>query len=83
MEFDNRRNSLDRISDQMWKANNYRTNGVIDKMKASKEQFNKMNNIKSKEDQRKEILHASSVEGRLERLNQQMNAVKNLNNHKF
>ena len=83
MEFDNRRNSLDRISDQMWKANNYRKNGVIDKMKASKEQFNRMNNIKSKEDQRKEILHASSVEGRLERLNQQMNAVKNLNNHKF
>ena len=83
MEFDNRRNSLDRISDQMWKANNYRTNGVMDKMKASKEQFNRMNNIKSKEDQRKEILHASSVEGRLERLNQQMNAVKNLNNHKF
>ena len=83
MEFDNRRNSLDRISDQMWKANNYRTNGVMNKIKESREQFNRINNIKSKEDQRKEILHANSVEGRLERLNQQMNAVNNLNNHRF
>ena len=71
----NRQNSLDNVFNQRWKANNYNYNGVKDVISDKQKHFDRMFNIKSKEEKREEILKANSVDGRVNRLNEQMNSV--------
>ena len=79
MDIKRKQPDLSKVFNQTWNANNYKTNGVVNQMNQSKERFNKINGIKSKEQEHKEILRANSVEGQIERLNQQMNTLKNNN----
>ena len=81
----NRIQNIDTIFDKTWKANNYNTNGMKEKVEHKKDFFNKLYNIKPKEERKKEILHANSVEGKVESLNQSMQSLNmyRQNNNKF
>ena len=83
MDINNRNQDLGKVFDQRWKANNYNQNGIGKAVKENKEQINRMFNIKSKEEQKQEILRANSVDGRLDRLKGNMNAVFGNNRNKF
>ncbi len=75
MNIQRRQEDLETVFNNRWKANNYNTNGVKEQINQNKEHFNRMYNIKSKEDQKREILRQNSVNGRLERLQQDMDAM--------
>lgn len=66
---------LNNVFDSRWKANNYRYNGVEENIKNNNEHFNRMYNIKSREEKKQEIMHANSVDGRLENLNNKMSVL--------
>ncbi len=76
----NRLDDLEKVFDNRWKANNNNYNGVKERVEANNEHFNKMFNIKSKEERKKEIRYANSVEGQVERLNNNMKLFNNRNN---
>ena len=80
MNFNGNQQDLETVFNQRWKANNYNQNGMKEKIEQQNNHFNKMFNIKPKEEQRKEILKANSIEGRLERLEQSMKSLSNMNN---
>ena len=46
---------VETIFDKTWKANNYNTNGMKEKVEHQKDFFNRMYNIKPKEDRKKEL----------------------------
>lgn len=73
MEFNRRVKDVNQVFDSQWKANhNYKERQeFLDKRQ---QHFNKMYNIKDKQDIKKEILNANSVNGRVESLNQNMRA---------
>ncbi len=74
MEIQKRVQDLETVFNQRWKANNYKYNGVMQDIEKNKQHFNKMYHIKSRDEQRREILEANSVNGRVERLEQNMKA---------
>lgn len=60
------------IFDRRWNA--YQ-NKATAQVKARKDHFNKMFNIREKSDQRKEILYQNSVDGQVNSLNERINAM--------
>ena len=80
MNIKNENKDIEKIFNQTWKANNYNLNGVKDRIQTQKDSFNRMYNIKSKDEIRKDILHVNSVEGRIENLNKSIQGIsKNKN----
>ena len=80
MNIRNGNKDIEKIFNQTWKANNYNLNGVKDRIQTQKDSFNRMYNIKSKDEIRKDILHVNSVEGRIENLNKSIQGIsKNKN----
>lgn len=78
--FNNRNKDLSQVFDQRWKANK----SINKKLKESKKKFNfKMYGIKDKEDIKKELHDANTVEAKVERLNQKMAGLKKLNRNNF
>lgn len=74
MNFNKRVQDLTQVFDSRWKVNNdYQ--GRKEFLDNRKEHFNKLYNIKDKSEKRQEILRANSVDGRVENLNQRINAV--------
>ena len=74
MEFNKRVKDVSQIVDSQFSVNH----SYLEKQKfldSRKNHFKRMYNIKDKEEKRKEILHASSIDGRLDRLNQKINAM--------
>ena len=80
MNFQRKTPDIEQVFNQRWQANNYRLNGIKDKIQNEKDAFNRINNIKTKEDIKKEVLEANSINGRLERLNRNIEATKGFNN---
>ena len=80
MNIEKRVQDIEKVFNQSWKANNYSQNGITDKIKSQQDSFNRMYNIKPKEDRKKEILAANSVQGKIEQLNKNMNTLKNFSN---
>ena len=75
MNFNNNRiQDVSKVFDRNWNVNHDRQGrqAVIDDRK---KHFDKMYNIRSKEDKREEILRANSVEGQIGNLNSRMQAV--------
>ena len=73
MEFNKRVKHASQVFDSQWKVNNnYKERQEF--LNQRQEHFNKMYNIKDKQDMRKEILNANSVNGRVESLNQNLRA---------
>lgn len=72
MEFNKRVQDLTQVFDRTWNTNR---NNVERKefLDHRKDYFKKMHNIPDKTDQRREILRANSVSGRVENLNERMN----------
>ena len=84
MEIKKRTPDLEQVFEQRWKVNNYNKNGFKEMTEQRKEHFNKLYNIKSKEQQRKEILEANSVNGKVSNLEAKMKAASNFrNNNRF
>ena len=81
MNFNRREQDLEKVFNQRWQANNYNQNGMKEKVEHNKETVGKMFNIKSASDQKKEILHANSVNGRVERLEQNMRSASAMIRH--
>ncbi len=78
--FKNKNQDLSQIFNQRWKANK----SINKKLKESKKEFNfKMYGIKDKEDIKKELHDANTVEAKVERLNQKMAGLKKLNRNNF
>ena len=78
--FNNRNNDISKVFDQRWQANK------IDykKIKEHQKDFNlKMYGIKDKEEIRKEMREANSVNAKVERLNQKMSSLNNYNRNNF
>ncbi len=73
MEFQRRVQDVSQVFDRNWKAN-HNTKEQKEFLDKRKQHFNKMYNIPDKEDRRKEILKANSVEGQVNRLAERMNA---------
>lgn len=73
MEINKRVQDVTKVFDDRWNVNHDYAGrkAIIDDRK---EHFNKMFNIKPKEDKRKEILRANSVNGKVESLNKRMDA---------
>ena len=73
MEFQKRIRDVSEVVDSQWKANhNYQE--VKKYNEGRKAHFNKMYNIRDKEDMKKEILEANSATGQIKRLQENMNA---------
>lgn len=72
MEIKRRTPDLEKVFNQNWQANNYKKNGIKNAIDNNKKQFNRMFNIKDKEEQRKEILESHSVDGQVKRLQENM-----------
>lgn len=82
MNFQRKTPDIEQVFNQRWQANNYRLNGIKDKIQNEKNTFNRINNIKPKEEIRKEVLETNSINGRLKRLNESIAAAKgNRNNY--
>ena len=81
MNFQRKTPDIEQVFNQRWKANNYRLNGIKDKIQNKKDTFNRINNIKPKEEIRKEVLEANSINGRLKRLNESIAAAKGNRNN--
>ena len=81
MNFQRKTPDIEQVFNQRWKANNYRLNGIKDKIQNEKDTFNRINNIKPKEEIRKEVLEANSINGRLKRLNESIAAAKGNRNN--
>ena len=73
MEFKRRVNDVSQVFDSQWNVNhNYQ--GQKQFLDARKKHFDRMHNIVDKEERKKEILQANSVEGRVRRLEENMKA---------
>lgn len=72
MDFNKRVQDLSQVFDRTWNTNR---NNVERKefLDHRKDYFKKMHNIPDKANQRREILRANSVNGRVESLNERMN----------
>ena len=81
MNFNKREQDLEKVFNQRWKANNYNQNGMKEKVEHNKDTVNKMFNIKSASDQKKEILHANSINGRIENLEKNMRSASAMMKH--
>ncbi len=78
--FNNRNRDLSQVFDQRWKAN--KSNDK--KIKEERKEFNfKMYGIRDKEDVRKELRQANTVDAKVERLNQKMAGLSKLNRNNF
>ena len=78
--FNNRNRDLSQVFDQRWKANTINDK----KIKEDRKQFNfKMFGIRDKEDVRKELRQANTVDAKVERLNQKMAGLSKLNRNNF
>ena len=78
--FNNRNRDLSQVFDQRWKASNINDK----KIKEERKQFNfKMFGIRDKEDVRKELRQANTVDAKVERLNQKMAGLSKLNRNNF
>ena len=73
MEFQRKVNDIETVFNQNWNANhNYQE---LKKMRENRQQhFNHLHGIKDKEERKKEILAANSIEGRVKRLEENMRA---------
>ena len=80
MENLNRNKDLSQVFDERWRANK-----VDDKkIKQARKDFNfKMYGIRDKEDVRKELREANTVNAKVERLNQKMSSLNNFNRNNF
>lgn len=78
MEFNKRVQDVTKVFDSRWEVNhnNQERKEFLD---SRKEHFNKMYQIQDREERRKEILWSHSVEGQVNRLNDQMNSASNVN----
>lgn len=75
MEFNKRVSDLGKVFDSQWKVNrNYQEKKQF--FDERKEHFNRLHNIVDKDVRRKEILEANSVNGRVNRLEQNMRAAR-------
>ena len=75
MEIQKRVSDISKVVDSQWNANhNY--NQIREANEKRQQHFNKMFNIKDKKERDKEILEANSIEGRLKRLEGNMQASK-------
>lgn len=75
MGFNRKVNDISEIFDKQWEVNhNYQEKKEF--LDNRKNHFNRMNNIVDKEDRKKEILEANSVNGRVNRLEQNMKAAR-------
>ncbi len=84
MEIKRRTPDLETVFNQNWKANNMNQNGIKQSIDNNKNHFNQMYGIKSKEDHKKEILEANSVNGQVQKLEQSMKAASSfMNKNKF
>ncbi len=73
----NRNKDLTQVFDERWKANKVSGKEVNDRVK----DFNlRMYGIKSKEEKRKELREANSIESRVDRLTQNMNSAFSIYN---
>lgn len=76
----NRNKDLSQVFDQRWKASNINDK----KIKEERKQFNfKMFGIRDKEDVRKELRQANTVDAKVARLNQKMAGLSKLNRNNF
>ncbi len=76
----NRNKDLTEVFNQKWNAN-YRTS---EKISNNMKEFNKkMFNIKDKEEIRKEMREANTVNSQVDRLNKKMEGLNNSNRSKF
>lgn len=74
MEFNKRVKDVSQVVDSQWSVNhNYSERKQF--LDNRKEHFKKMYNIQDREDHKREILYTNSVDGRLERLNQKIDAM--------
>lgn len=78
MEFQKRVNDVEKVFDKCWQANHNREN-VKQYSEDRKKHFQKMYNIKDKEEHKKEVLEFHSVNGRVKRLEDNMNAANAAN----
>ena len=80
MEFKNNRvQDLTQVFDKNWNIN-HDYHGRKEILDGRKEHFNRMYNIRSKEDKRQEILRGNSVEGQVKSLNDRMQGMTNSQN---
>ena len=68
--FNKRVQDTTQIFDSRYNANKNKANQAVN---SRKEHFNKMFNIKAKEDQKQELRYQNSVEGQVKSLNERMN----------
>ena len=71
MEINRRLQDPTQVFDRRYNARNNATKEV----EARKEHFNRMFNIRDKEDQRKEIRYQNSVDGQVKNLNERINTM--------
>lgn len=73
MEFKRRMNDVSQVFDSQWNVNhNYEGNKQF--LDTRKKHFQRMHNVVDKEERKKEILKANSVDGRIQRLEENMKA---------
>ena len=72
MDINRRVQDTTEVFDRRWNANMNKANNAVTERK---EHFNRMFNIRDREDQRKEIRYQNSVEGQVKNLNERMNAM--------
>lgn len=76
MEFNKRVQDLSQVFDRTWNVNknNMERKEFLDHRK---DYFKRLHNIPDKNDQRKELLRANSVNGQVQNLNERMNNMNN------
>lgn len=73
MNLNKRVNDVSQVFDKQWQVNhNYKENKEF--LDNRKKHFNRIHNIVDKEERKKEILEANSINGRVNRLEQNMKA---------
>ena len=75
MEIKKRTDDLEKVFEMRWQANNYKANGMKSYRENREKHFNKMYNIKTKEERRAEMREANSVNGQVSRLENNMRSV--------
>ncbi len=83
MNIKQRTPDLQKVHNDIWKANNFNHNGIKEKIESNNNHFNKMLGVKPKEEWNKEILKATSVEGKIKNLQDSMGSLNNFNRNSF
>lgn len=78
MEFQKRVTDIEKVFDSSWHANHNREN-VKKYQEERKKHFQKLLNIKDKEEHKKEVLEFHSVNGKVKRLEENMRAADSVN----